>query len=109
MAERDWKQADLARKTGISTGYISQILNGVRTPGTQFTKALARVFGMSDIEVMRRAGLADDLPKFSPVIEATASMLNDLPEEDQEDIRAMVRAKWERAQRKKKQVSGAKS
>ncbi len=59
LAIRNWKQADLARKSGVSTGYISQILNGVRSPGVEFCKSIARAFGVPAENVLLIAGLID--------------------------------------------------
>lgn len=103
MRARDWRQADLIKRSGISSGLLSQILSGQRGPGVSACRKIAKALGMTDIQVLAIAGLATDTerPKFNPVVEATASMLNDLSAEDQEEIRAMTRVKWERAQRKK--------
>jgi transcriptional regulator with XRE-family HTH domain len=101
IEQRGWRQSDLARHSGIDSGLISRILNGERKPGIETCRAIARAFGLADIQVLDIAGLAtnQDRAKFSPTIEAIAMMLNDLPESDQEEIRAMVRVKFERIQR----------
>jgi hypothetical protein len=48
---------------------------------------------LKDIQVLAIAGLATDsgLPKFNPVVEAAASMLNDLSPDDQEEVRRSFR------------------
>jgi transcriptional regulator with XRE-family HTH domain len=99
---REWSQSDLSRKSGITTAQISRVLNRERLPGIEFCKGIARAFGLKDIQVLEIAGLATDKDrvKFSPIVEATAAMLNELSENDQEEIRAMVRVKWERKHRK---------
>lgn len=103
MRARDWRQKDLIARSGISSGLLSQILSGQRRPGLETCRAIAKAFGLSEIQVLEIAGLVirDERVAYNPIIESTASMLKDLPEEDQEDIRAIVRTKWERAQRKK--------
>jgi transcriptional regulator with XRE-family HTH domain len=107
---RGWSQSDLSRKSGITTAQISRVLNRERMPGIEFCKGIARAFELKDIQVLELAGLATDSEpsKFSPIVEAAATMLNQLPEDDQEEIRAMVRLKYERAQRKKPKAAGAK-
>jgi transcriptional regulator with XRE-family HTH domain len=102
LKARDWRQADLIKRSGINSGLLSQILSGQRRPGVETCKAIAKAFGMTDIQVLDIAGLATDTdrPKFNPIVEAAAAMLNDLSIEDQEEIRAMIRVKWERKQRK---------
>lgn len=101
MKDRGWSQSDLSRRSGITTPQISRVINRERFPGIEFCKGVARAFGLKDIQVLEIAGLATDADakKFSPAVEAIAAMLNDLPESDQEEIRAMVRVKFERAQR----------
>jgi transcriptional regulator with XRE-family HTH domain len=108
LRTRDWKQADLVRRSGISSGLLSLILSRQRKPGPDTCKAIAHAFGMKEIQVLRIAGIAPDAEpdKFSPIIEATAAMLKDLSEEDQDEIRAMVRVKWER--RRRRVTQGAK-
>ena len=103
MQARDWRQKDLIVRSGINSGLISQILSGQRTPGVETCRAIAKALGMKEITVLKIAGLIDDdePAQFSPLIESTASMMKDLSEVDQEDIRAMVRNKWERRQRGK--------
>lgn len=105
MKARDWRQKDLIVRSGINSGLLSQILSGQRTPGVETCRAIAKALDMKEITVLKIAGLIVDAepPKFSPLIESMAAMLKDLPEDDQEDIRAMVRSRWERRQRKKPQ------
>lgn len=100
MKARDWRQKDLIVRSGINSGLLSQILSGQRTPGVETCRAIAKALGLKEITVLKIAGLVvdDDPPKFSPLIESMAAMLKDLPEADQEDIRAMVRSQWERRQ-----------
>jgi transcriptional regulator with XRE-family HTH domain len=102
MDDRGWRQADLARHGGLHTGHLSKVLSRERNPGVEFCRGVARAFGMPEIQVLEIAGLAtnSDRTKFNPIVEAAASMLNDLSIEDQEEIRAMIRVKWERKQRK---------
>ncbi len=65
-------------------------------------RGIAKAFGIPDIQVLEIAGLATDQEqtKYNPIIEATATMLKDLTEDDQEEVRALVRVKWERKRRK---------
>jgi transcriptional regulator with XRE-family HTH domain len=102
MRARDWRQADLIKRSGINSGLLSQILSGQRRPGVETCRAIAKAFGLKDIQVLEIAGLAtdNDRTRYNPIVESAAAMLNELSEEDQEDFRALVRSKWERKQRK---------
>jgi transcriptional regulator with XRE-family HTH domain len=98
---RGWTQAELSRRSGLVPSAVSNVLNRERLPGIDFCKGVARALGVRDIDIMRRAGIADPEPqKYNPIVESAAAMLNELSEEDQEDFRALVRSKWERRQRK---------
>ena len=69
LRDRGWDQAELVRRSGMSSGTISRIITGSRKPGTDATKGIARALKMPVEEVMRKAGLlpvpagatADDL------------------------------------------------
>ena len=102
MDARGWSQSELARRSGFTAPAINKVLNRERLPGVDICRGIAKAFGLSDIQVLEIAGLATDKDrvKFSPIVEATAAMLNELSENDQEEIRAMVRVKWERKHRK---------
>lgn len=102
MKVRGWRQADLIKRSGVSSGLISQILSGQRSPGVDTCRAIARAFGMKEIQVLKIAGLVADseTAKFTPVVEAAATMLNELSEDDQEEIRAIIRVKYERRQKR---------
>ncbi len=103
---RGWKQADLARKTSMNSGYISQIMNGIRSPGVEFCRALARAFNMRDSDVMRVAGLVssnepdDQTPSLREMIMRFARLSDD----DQESILKMVRALDEMEQADKRRA-----
>jgi transcriptional regulator with XRE-family HTH domain len=109
MAFKDWllseieaaglSNSELARRAGVSHARVSQVLGG-DSPGKNFLIKIADVLGKPRSEVFRAAGLVETNKKLNPIVESTAAMLNDLPEEEQEDFRAMVRVKWERRQKR---------
>jgi transcriptional regulator with XRE-family HTH domain len=101
LKARDWRQADLTKRSGINSGLLSQILSRQRRPGPDACRKIAKALGLKESQVFEIAGLMKDTDrtKFNPIIEAAAAMLNDLSIEDQEEIRAMIRVKWERKQR----------
>ncbi len=51
-----WSQSELARRAGLSSGLISQVLSGQK-PGERFCKGVARALGVPEDEVFRRAGI----------------------------------------------------
>lgn len=44
---RDWSQAELARRVGVTKSAISTYELGIRTPSADVVRAFAKVFGVS--------------------------------------------------------------
>jgi len=57
LKDRDWRQADLVKRSGVNSGLLSQILSKQRKPGANTARAIARALGMAESEVFQRAGL----------------------------------------------------
>jgi putative transcriptional regulator len=55
-AERDWSQADLAERSGVSRQTINAIETGKYDPSLPLAFELARVFGQSIEEIFERDG-----------------------------------------------------
>lgn len=54
-----WDQAELARRSGISTTHISRLINDQRDPGPESCKKIAKALRVSELIVYREAGLMD--------------------------------------------------
>lgn len=54
---RGWSRAEAARRGGISASILDKIISGYSQPGDKTCRGLARAFGLTTEEVMRRAGL----------------------------------------------------
>lgn len=50
LDERDISQNELARLSGISSGYLSQLLSGARCPAPPVRRRMMRVLGVSDFD-----------------------------------------------------------
>jgi transcriptional regulator with XRE-family HTH domain len=60
---RGWSQADLARRTGFKSGYISQLEAGKKPNITQKTiEVLAATFDMSVAQFMQSLGVSKEQP-----------------------------------------------
>lgn len=57
LDDRHWIQADLARKSGLSTGQVSRLLTGTRDPGGSTCLAIARAFRLPVEIVLKAAGI----------------------------------------------------
>ena len=62
LENRGWRPADLARRTRLSTGSLSNILSGNRGIGPDMCKAIARTLGEPPEKLFRLAGLLPPLP-----------------------------------------------
>ena len=64
LRERDWSQADFARRSGVARATISRILSGQRQPGVDFCNSAAHALGIEPSVVFEQAGLLqpDNLP-----------------------------------------------
>lgn len=57
LNERDWSQADLARRSRVSQTHLSRIMNEMRRPGPDALVGIARALHIPPEEVFRHAGL----------------------------------------------------
>jgi len=80
---RKWDQAELARRTGITTAHISRIVSGTRRAGHKSCIAIAQALHIPPEEVFQRAGLLPVKPKIDPLVEQIAHIAGKLPEERQ--------------------------
>lgn len=59
---RGWRNAELARRMGVSDATVSRTLSGEHAPSFEFCVGLARALGELPETVLRRAGLLPPLP-----------------------------------------------
>ncbi len=50
LEERDMSQNELARRVGISSGHISQLMSGEAHPSPELRQRLLRVLGITDFD-----------------------------------------------------------
>lgn len=101
MEGRDFTQADIARKGGVSAPQISHILSGERQPGPKVVKAIARALEIPETEVLIQAGLMSRPPGYNPEVEELVSLIMTLPPDDREEILMLARQKIHRHRRGK--------
>ena len=56
LQQRDWTQAVLARKSGLSRAAISNIISNNRNPNSESCAAIAKAFKIQPETVLRQAG-----------------------------------------------------
>lgn len=96
--KRDWSQSDLARFSGLHRQIINKTESGVSEPALKTFIALAQAFKISPITIFRIAGL---LPEGgdNAAFEDWQFLLNQLPPQEQEEVRKIVEMKIERRQK----------
>ena len=57
LSRREWRQADLAHRAGLTNGTVSRIMKGSRRAGPEVCRALAAALDMPPEHVFRMAGL----------------------------------------------------
>lgn len=57
LSNRGWDQAELSRRSGISSAQISRIVTGGRRPGKDSIDGIARALRLPPEDVMRQAGI----------------------------------------------------
>lgn len=83
---RDWSQADLAKKAGLSRAAISDVMSERRNPGVDLCTSIAEAFDLPPETVFRAAGLLPPAPEITPVMERALYYLSQLDPEDQERV-----------------------
>lgn len=72
LDKKGWKQADLARESGLDTAVISNLVNGRRGPGMDTYRALARAFDIKLKELFVEIGILEPEPDYDPIYEELA-------------------------------------
>jgi len=97
LDNRNWKQADLSRASGLSTAAISRIMTGSRGVGTESCKAIAHAFQLPQEIIFRKARFLTAKPKNDPLNDLILFLANQLQEEEKEDLVEYIRLRIERA------------
>ncbi|NMC30718.1 MAG: helix-turn-helix transcriptional regulator [Pelolinea sp.] len=63
LSKRGWSQADFARRSGMTTGGVSMLLNQTRKPSPDTLKIIAQVFDIPIETIFRIAGLLPPVPE----------------------------------------------
>lgn len=104
--KREWSQSDLARYSGLHRQIINKTESGASEPALKTFISLAQAFKISPITIFRIAGL---LPEGgdNAAFEDWQFLLNQLPPEEQEEVRKIVEMKIERRQKEEQSARSA--
>lgn len=93
LKELNWSQADLSRATGLTTGAVSNYVNG-RIPDEAALKKIAKAFKLPPDLVFEKAGILPPKNEDTQLERAILSLVKNLPVADQEAFHAMLET-WE--------------
>jgi transcriptional regulator with XRE-family HTH domain len=103
IEDRNWSQAEFAKKSGISASQVSRVISGLRPPGNEFIEATSHALRLPPEEVFRRAGLLPPKPVKTEAIEELLHLASDLPPDQVQELIDLARLKLDRAQAKQKE------
>ena len=73
IEERGWSKRELARRAGISSATVTDVMNERAAPGTRFCISISRALGRLPEDIMRLAGI---LPPLPPTVEEEREAVN---------------------------------
>lgn len=86
LSETGITQAELSRRSGISQGHITKVLNGERGLGEQGIKGIAEAFKVPPEEVFRIAGLLPKVPLGTAKEEKLLFYFRQMNDDQQQDV-----------------------
>lgn len=98
--ELNLKQKQIKEKTGISTGNMSEIENGLKLPSTPALIALSEVLECSTDWILKGEALKRENLTCSPETEELLHNFTQLPPDDQEDLLVLAKLKADRVRAK---------
>jgi len=101
LQEMDWKQADLARRSGITTGSISNYING-RIPDKKALIKIAKAFKMPAETIFQLAGVLPEESKPDELTKEGIYILQRLNLEEKEDAIRYLRLRLKIQEERKK-------
>jgi transcriptional regulator with XRE-family HTH domain len=107
MRQRNMSQQDLAQKSGITPAQVSRVISGQRGLGEKSLLALAHALKISPITIFRKAGLLPEGGE-NASFEDWQFLLDQLPANEQEEIRQIIEMKIERRQKAEQATRSAK-
>lgn len=91
LDSREWNQARLAQKAGLSRTAIGDVLSGRRQPGVKLLKGIAQAFNIPLPEVMSWVDeIADQAPDF--LDDQILGEAKDMTEQEKRSLLAFIRS-----------------
>jgi transcriptional regulator with XRE-family HTH domain len=96
LRNREWSQAELARRAGVSRAAISDIASGKHKIGKDVATGIARAFKMQPVTVFRAAGILPPEPEYVPLLDEWNAVFYELTPDEQEELLDIARMKVNR-------------
>ena len=93
MVEKDLKQADIMRMTGLTRSAISQLANGIISPSSETCGKLAKALKLPVEEVYRKAGILKPVAKQTAQTEELLYLFEQFPDDEKADLITYMRIK----------------
>lgn len=97
---KNWSQNDLARKAKLTSGSISNYING-RRPDTDACRSIARALNVSEEMVLRLAGHLPKEKDYDPERDEWNALYEQMSEEDRKDFLDFARVKAKKSNKKR--------
>jgi transcriptional regulator with XRE-family HTH domain len=106
LAAHQMTQAELSRRSGITTAQISRIISEARGIGSSAANAIAIALDLPAEEVHRAAGLLPPQPREDPLVNVITYLAEKLPtKEDKQDAEQYLRLRLRIAEERGKHES----
>lgn len=95
LERRNWSHNELARQTGVSQSYVTNILNGKRKPSVNFCNRVAKSLDVAPAYLLSLAGLLPGEPTPAdpgPITSEILQIVEALPPEKRRQL--LEYAKW---------------
>lgn len=100
IGKRGWSYREFARRAGISSGTVSNVLSEKVRPSWEFYEGTSRALNMPVEDVLRQAGLLPPKHDDEPTVKQLIHLFTQLSDEEQEIILVTAEALLERKKRK---------
>lgn len=105
LEKRDWSQADLARRSGVSTAQIARILSGERGIGAASLQSIAKALKIPSETIYRAAGLLPPVSEEEALIQEIMHDFNELPPDEQINVAEYVKFRRRLAEEREQKES----
>ena len=90
LSKSGWTMNELARRSKLSSGYVSQVLSGTKEPGPKFYQGISRAFSVSleSVERLEQNGAIPQSRVSDPVYLDLMEIAQVLADNDLQEVRS---------------------